>query len=147
MILLELLGMLPAESLFCVRVNNLENSLGQIDQFLTGISPMPMFLSMTVRGQLAKLLGSPELTGLNMSGNFALFAVTTAGESTAPKQSGMFIAVLAPVTDYKQFIDGNLKPHTLSCPLFFIAQKKGLEIIIKFLRPEYQLLISGRLAP
>ena len=103
----ELLKMLPAESLFCVRVNNLDNSLGQIDQFLTGISPMPMFLSMTVRGQLAKLLGSPELTGLNMNGSFAIFAVPTAGEPTGPKQSDMFIGVLAPVTDYKKFIDGN----------------------------------------
>ncbi len=103
----ELLKMLPAESLFCVRVNNLDNSLGQIDQFLTGISPMPMFLSMTVRGQLAKMLGSQELTGLNMSGNFALFAVAKAGAPTEPKQSDMFVGVLAPVTDYKQFIDGN----------------------------------------
>ncbi len=109
----DLLKMLPAESLFCVRVNNLENSLGQTDQFLTGISPMPMFLSMTVRGQLAKLLGSPELTGLNMKGSFAIFGVASAGKlPSGPKPSDMFVGVLAPVTDYKQFIDGdpNLSP-------------------------------------
>jgi hypothetical protein len=103
----ELLRMIPADSLFCVRVNNLGNSLSQTDQFLTGVSPMPMFLSMLVRGQLAGLLGSPELTGLNMSGSFAIFAVTTASEPPGTKPSDMFIGVLAPITDYKQFIDGN----------------------------------------
>src|SRR3972149_7995767 len=94
----ELLGMLPAESLFCVRVNNLDNSLSRIDQYLSGISPMPMFLSMMVRGQLVKLLGSPELTGLNMKGSFAIFGVASAGKPTGPEPSDMFIGVLAPVT-------------------------------------------------
>ena len=99
----ELLRMLPAETVFCVRINNLENSLNQMDQFLTGISPMPMWLSMMTRGQLANILGSPELTGLNMSGSFTIFGVSSA-EADPPDVS---LGVLAPVTDYKQFIDGN----------------------------------------
>jgi len=124
----KLLKMLPTESMFCVRVNNLENSLSQIDQFATGISPMPMFISLTVRGQLAKLSGNPELTGLNMSGNFALFAVPTAGEQpTEPKPSDMFIGFLAPVTDYKQFIDSdpNLSPPDANGISKFTSGKLG----------------------
>jgi hypothetical protein len=98
----ELLRMLPAEIVFCVRINNLENSLNQTDQFLTGISPMPMWLSMMARGQLSNILGSPELTGLNMSGSFVIFGVSV--DAYTPDIS---FGILAPVTDYKQFIDDN----------------------------------------
>ncbi len=117
----ELLAMVPAESLFCVWVNHFEYTLSQIDQFLAGISPMPMGVSMMVRMQFAKVLGSPQLNGVNMGGNFAIFATTMPGKSPepdpvrGPKGKGSngadpadtFIGILAPVIDYKQFIDGN----------------------------------------
>ena len=38
----QLLKMIPAESLFCIRVNHFEYTLSQIDQYLAGVSPMPM---------------------------------------------------------------------------------------------------------
>lgn len=101
----ELLKMIPVKSLFCIRVNNLDYTLNQIDQFLTGVSPMPMGVSMLARMQLANLLGSPQLTGLNTNGSFAVFGVTMPGETDSIPN--IFVGVLAPVTDYKQFIDGN----------------------------------------
>ncbi|HIJ51629.1 MAG TPA: hypothetical protein HPP66_00565 [Planctomycetes bacterium] len=103
----ELGQILPAESLFCVRVNNFDYTFGMVDQFLTGVSPMPMGVSMLVRMQFAKMLGSPELNGVNMEGSFSIFGVTAIGKSPGPKPSDMFIGVLIPITDYKQFIDGN----------------------------------------
>ena len=104
----ELLKMIPAKSLFCVRINNFDYTLNQIDQFLAGVSPMPMGVSMLVRMQLANLLGSPQLTGLNTNGSFAVFGVTMPGETTQTNAiPDIFIGVLAPVTDYKQFIEGN----------------------------------------
>jgi len=103
----QLLKMIPAESLFCIRVNHFEYTLSQIDQFLAGVSPMPMGLSILARTQLAKVLGSPELNGVNMNGSFAVFGVTSAGKPPGPKPSDMFIGALVPTTDYKQFIDGN----------------------------------------
>ena len=104
----ELLKMIPAKTLFCVRVNNFDYTLNQIDQFLAGASPMPMGVSMLVRMQLANLLGSPQLTGLNTNGSFAVFGVTMPGETTKTDAiPDVFVGVLAPVTDYKQFIDGN----------------------------------------
>jgi len=104
----ELLKMIPAKTLFCVRVNNFDYTLNQIDQFLAGASPMPMGISMLVRMQLANLLGSPQLTGLNTNGSFAVFGVTMPGETTQTDAiPDIFVGVLAPVTDYKQFIEGN----------------------------------------
>ena len=104
----ELLKMIPAESLFCVRVNNFDFTLNQIDQFLAGVSPMPMGISMLVRMQLANLLGSPQLTGLNTNGSFAVFGINMPGETTQTNAiPNIFVGILAPVTDYKQFIEGN----------------------------------------
>jgi len=104
----ELLKMIPAKSLFCVRVNNFDYTLNQIDQFLAGASPMPMGVSMLVRMRLANLLGSPQLTGLNTNGNFAVFGATMPGETTQTDAiPDIFVGIMAPVTDYKQFIEGN----------------------------------------
>jgi hypothetical protein len=104
----ELLKMVPAKSLFCVRVNNFDYTLNQIDQFLAGVSPMPMGVSMMVRMHLANLLGSPQLTGLNTNSSFAVFGVTMPAETTQTNTApNLFVGILAPVTDYKQFIEGN----------------------------------------
>jgi len=103
----QLLKMILAKSLFCIRVNHFEYTLSQIDQFLAGVSPMPMGISILARSQFAKVLGSPQLNGVNMNGSFAVFGVTSAGKPPGPKPSDIFIGALVPTTDYKQFIDGN----------------------------------------
>ena len=100
----ELLRIVPAESLFCVRVNNFDYTLSQIDQFIAGVSPIPMGTSMLVRMQLAQLFGSPQLQGINMGGTFAIFGALGSAESIQGQQ---WLSILVPVTDYKQFVSGN----------------------------------------
>jgi hypothetical protein len=102
-----LLKMVPADSLFCVRVNNFDYTVSMIDQFLAGATPVPLGASMLVRMQLANVLGSPQLNGVNMGGSFAAFGTLISDESTPPNPADIFIGVCVPVTDYKQFIDGN----------------------------------------
>ena len=103
-----LLKILPAESLFCVRINHFEHTIGQVDQFLVGVSPMPMGLSILARMQLAKVLGSPELNGVNMNGSLAIFGAIMPGEHTSNNPvSNIFIGALVPITDYEKFISGN----------------------------------------
>ncbi|MGB2808029.1 MAG: hypothetical protein WBC22_09820, partial [Sedimentisphaerales bacterium] len=99
----ELLQILPAESLFCVQVNNLDQTLSTIDQFLAGILPQSSEVSKLVRMQFAKILGSPELNGVNMGGSFAIFGPILTADMSDPDN----IAILVPVTDYNQFINGN----------------------------------------
>jgi len=102
------LKMIPAESLFCIRVNNFEYTLSQIDQFLTGVSPMPMGLAILARMQLANVLGSPELNGVNMNGSLVIFGAIPPGEPTQTNPiSKVFIGGLVPVTDYRQLISDN----------------------------------------
>ncbi|MFC1737836.1 hypothetical protein ACFL1G_02165 [Planctomycetota bacterium] len=97
-----LLEAIPAETLFCVRVNNFQNTLGQMDQFLMGASPMPMGASMLVRMSLAGALGDPALKNVDMNGSFAIF-----GTSVNNSSSALLIALTIPVTNYKQFIEDN----------------------------------------
>jgi len=104
----QLLKMIPSKTLFCIRINNLDNTLNQIDQFLAGVSPMPIGTSMLVRAQLMELLGSPQLNGLNTNGSFALFGAISSDQATQNNpMPNVSIGLLVPVTDYKQLIDNN----------------------------------------
>ena len=95
------------ETLFVVEVDNFEFTLSQMDQYLAGVSPIPMGLQMIVRMQLAGILGSPELAGLNMGGKFMAIGVILSGE--AEPTSRMLIAGLLPVTDYAKLVGANQK--------------------------------------
>ena len=86
----------PSDVLFCVGVNNLDATLGRTDQFLSGVSPIPLGLSMMVRMQLASILGNPQLAGLDTGGNW-LFIGKAQAMSPVPE-----ILVLVPVTDFDQ---------------------------------------------
>ncbi len=103
----NMLDMLPADTLFAVKANNLDYAIGSLDQFLAGASPIPMGVSMMLRMQLGQMFGSPELAGINTAGNFTIFgkaSKTALGPGQAPP---MFIAVAVPVTDYNKFIESN----------------------------------------
>jgi hypothetical protein len=97
------ISIIPAESLFCVEINNLTGALGKVDQFLTGVSPMGV--SMMVPAQLARVLGSADANGVNMAGNFALFGPLPGGDQPSFSR----IAALIPVSNYDKFVKGNPK--------------------------------------
>jgi hypothetical protein len=99
----QLLQLVPAESLFCLRVNNFDYAFGMLDQFLAGASPLPAGTSLAARMQLAGVLGDPALSGINTAGNFAVFALP---RQDAPTE-GMFVAGLLPVPDYARFVSDN----------------------------------------
>ena len=63
---------------------------------------------MLVRMQLANVLGSPELNGLNMNGSLAIFGVILPGEQTSNNPaSNIFIGGFVPVTDYRQLMSNH----------------------------------------
>ncbi|MCP4451085.1 MAG: hypothetical protein GY809_06465, partial [Planctomycetes bacterium] len=101
----DVLDLIPADSLAVVRINQLDNTLGEVDKFLSGIAPMPM--QMMIRGQLGQVLGSPELSGVDMNGSFAAFVVVPEGASGPGALSQIYPGALIPVSDYDQFISGN----------------------------------------
>ena len=100
----DTLKMLPEKTLFCIQINNFNNTLNQLDKYLEGASPMPMGVSMIIKAKLMEILGN----GVNMNGNIVVFGTVMSGQMAQenPMQN-IFVGILAPVTDYKQFIDGN----------------------------------------
>jgi len=95
------LKMVPSNCLFCVRINNPDAAMGQVDLFLTGL--LPMGISMMAKGQIAQVLGSPEPKGLNMADSFVLFGPLPGGAGPDPTRIG----ILIPASDYQQFVGGN----------------------------------------
>lgn len=95
------LGIVPADSIFCVRINNLNQATGNLDQYLMGVSPMPVSSASFIKGQLGMMFGNPELKGFDVNGSFAAFATAESGD----KEPDLYI--LLPVTDYAQLTDPN----------------------------------------
>ncbi len=94
------LQLVPAESLFCVRINKFSDTLAQMDQFLTGVSPLGV--SMMVMGQMSMLLGE-QPNGIDMSGSFVAFGPLPGGDVPDPTRIG----VLVPISDYQKFVADN----------------------------------------
>ncbi|MBN1457746.1 MAG: hypothetical protein JW912_07840 [Sedimentisphaerales bacterium] len=89
-----MMKMLPDDCLFCVRINDLNGSLAQIDQYLSGISPVGA--AMLVNKELADLVGDPMLRGVEMNGTFAMVGL-----------SDMTAGMLVPVSNYAEFVKNN----------------------------------------
>ncbi len=100
-----LLRSLPATTLFCVRINELDSALATANEFLKDVAPESFDAKAEVLSKLRKLIGNEELTGVDTKRNFVLFGVDIPTESPAPGPMGnMFIGALIPVGDYKSFI-------------------------------------------
>jgi len=103
-----MIGALPAESLFCVRINNFDGTLDAANDFLKDVAPESLDAKAALLSKLGSLLGDNELKGVNKKGNIAIFGLNVPGESAAPGPMGnMFIGALLPVTEYENFISGN----------------------------------------
>ncbi len=98
---------MPADSLFCVRINNLDKALGLVDEYIAGLSPMPIPMSMMARMPLAQLLGDPTLKNVRTDGDFAIFGVICPSEPSQDKPNEIFVAGFIPVTDYAKFVSEN----------------------------------------
>ena len=99
---------LPAESLFCVRINNFDGTLDAVNEFLKDVAPESLDAKTALLSKLGGLLGDNELKGVNKKGNIAIFGLNIEGESAAPGPMGnMFIGALLPVTKYENFISRN----------------------------------------
>lgn len=92
----DLLDLLPANTLICFRVNNFTGSLEKLDQYLAGVSPMPVSMMFTMF--LGGALGDPMLTGINKYGTIAAAVLPKGTDEDAE------MVILLPVTDSKTYI-------------------------------------------
>jgi hypothetical protein len=89
----ELLALLSESTIACVRVNNLDYALTLVDQYLMGISKVPMVATMGVRMGLAQLTQDQNLENVNTSGQFAaaLLSIPNPGSETPSMNRVLFI--------------------------------------------------------
>ena len=97
------LSVIPADAILCLRINNLNQATGNLDQYIMGISPMPVSTAGLIKGQLGMMFGNFELKGFDVNGSFAAFATAESGQ-TEPD-----VYILLPVTDYAQVTDPNFR--------------------------------------
>jgi len=97
-----MLEMLPADTVFCVRINQFNTSLGKMDQYLMGASPLPVSLAMLAGMQMAGIVGDPMLNGINREGTFAAVGIVMDDKT-------IDMSILVPMSDYDAFINNN--PH------------------------------------
>jgi hypothetical protein len=105
----KILSMIPADALLVLRVNNIDNTLNQLDQFLGGMLPMPTGLSAFFQMNLAQTLGSPDLNSIDMKGSFTVFVLPPEkkqNENGSPAEPAGF--TIMPMKDFKQFAEGNV---------------------------------------
>ena len=70
---IDVIKAIPADALFCIRINKLDYSLMDLDYYLGGISPVPMAASMAVRSKLSQQLNDMSLTHVDTASDFAIF--------------------------------------------------------------------------
>jgi hypothetical protein len=98
----DIFSAVPAESLICLRIHNLEYTLGSLDQFAAGLSPAPVAFSMMGRMQLGSALGDPNLSSVNMRGDFAVFGLSGKFNKAPGAEPQFFMLAAVPVTNFKQ---------------------------------------------
>ncbi len=111
----ELLNVLPADCLACLRINSLDTTLGAVDQYLTGVLPQPIPVAMLAKMQLGQMLGDPTLEGINSQGDFAVFAMVLRGDNAgAGMMPEVVTGILIPVTgpEFSQRVAGSELPGT-----------------------------------
>jgi len=100
------LRMVPADCLFCVRINDLDRTLGELDQYLAGVSPTAA--GPAAKTQLGGLLGNSTLAGVKTDGVFAFFGSAPA-DAQGPDALMRGLSILIPVSDHEAFTAGSPK--------------------------------------
>lgn len=92
-----MMRLIPKDALFCVRINNIEKTLGSLDQFAQGLIPLPI--------KLAGFLEGDEWNNVEKDGSFAIFGLVLPGEAEEGNPlANIFVGAFVPVTDYKKLL-------------------------------------------
>ncbi|MFH1719199.1 MAG: hypothetical protein ABIF19_17725 [Planctomycetota bacterium] len=103
-----ILGSVPGESLFCVRIAGLEGTLDAANEFLKGVAPEPFDAKTAAFSKLGSLLGNEKLPGVNRKGGIAVFGVEIPSDEPARGPMGnIFLGALVSVNKYENFISRN----------------------------------------
>ena len=115
-----LLNTLPEDCIFCLRINNLNGSLGKLDQYLAGALPMPVNTAMLVNMQLISITGDPMMQGIDMAGDFAFFAIPPQADQSTPSAG-----LLVPVKSFNEFVNINPNCNSIDGGLALLSSENS----------------------
>lgn len=98
------LPQVPVDALFCLRVNNLDTTISQASNFLTGIAPDGTDLKAVAMGWMTGIVGAERMEQVQTQGNFAVYGVMLPGEPSHGPLGNLFVGMLMPVKDYDAFL-------------------------------------------
>jgi len=110
-----ILERVPADSLFCARLNNLDATMRQVEAFLDGIVPTEELPTGQLPAQIGGLLGDPEGEQVRTDGSFGVFGVLD-------QNGAMLIGILIPVRSFTQLVSNN--------PVLAKSQTEGMYKIV-----------------
>lgn len=100
----RVLRLTPAEALFCVRISNLNKTLSEASNFLTGVAPEGFDAKALALGKLTGMLGAERMEQVRTRGSFAVYgAMLPSGENQNP-MANFFVGILVPVKDFEAFV-------------------------------------------
>ena len=97
-----LLELLPADCLMCLRINQFEQTLNGLGQYLAGV--VPMDVSGITKMQLIGMLGNMNMAGIDMTGHFGAYVPAPSQQQMGLQAMERAPLILIPVTDYQQFV-------------------------------------------
>jgi hypothetical protein len=107
-----ILQWIPAEALFCLRVNNLDETLSDASSFLAGIAPDDFDARNMAMGPLPGMLGVERMEQIQEHGSFCIYGVMLPGAPSQGPMGNLFVGILASVKDYDAFVgEGQPDPN------------------------------------
>ena len=100
----QLLQRIPAEALFCLRVNNLDKTLSGASSFMAGIAPHDFDVRKMVMGPLPGMLGVERMEQIQERGSFCIYGAMLPGAPSQGPMGNLFVGILASVKDYDAFL-------------------------------------------
>ena len=102
------LQIIPSESLFCVQINNLDQTGDAISAFLAGVAPEDWDAKEEMLSGLGEMLGKGKPKAIRTNAAFALFGVNLpTQEQEANPFGNLLIGALVPVRKYENFVAKN----------------------------------------
>jgi len=102
----------PAEALFCLRLNNPNAALSSVNGFLEGVAPAGFDSQAMVWAKLEGLVGAERMAQVAKQEDMAIFGVVLpAGDGPPNPFANLFLGLLLAVEDYDAFV-GPDKPDS-----------------------------------
>ncbi|MDH7599089.1 MAG: hypothetical protein QHH07_05575 [Sedimentisphaerales bacterium] len=96
----QVLRRIPSDCLFCVQINNPDEILGRLEQYLSNLQGPG--LAIQAKAAIGQMISNPQLLGVRTTGQFIVFGSAPTGKIDDPDSWLQSIWFMVPVTEFGQ---------------------------------------------